>query len=237
MKNARAYSILIVDDEPELCEAVATAFEMKGHLVLKAPNGQTALEIVKQKKLDLVLSDIRMSEGDGVKLLGYIKDMNINRPLVALMTGYADVTREEMYELGAEAVFEKPFKVMELIKQLTKSLDTRGAQWSEKPNVLPVLKIKREGVRAADFKFGRGGFRIELSAEEPKNGQLVEFDVQFDGPVGDVRTLRGLGLVRWVKVAPKASCGIEILYLDESVRQKVIDMIEKEKPRTFIPKG
>ena len=231
MKNAKAYSILIVDDEVELCDAVATAFEMKGHKVTKAPSGTKALEFVRKNKFDLILSDIRMSDGDGLKLLGFIKDMNLNRPLVALMTGYADVTRDEMYEMGAEAVFEKPFKVMELIRQLTKTLDSKDQRWSEKPNVLPVCKIKDVGLMTDDFKVGRGGFAVRKIDQEPKIGQIVEFELGlFNFP----KPLTGQGIVRWVK---PNWCGIEFLYLEEPMRTLVLKMIDDLKPRTFIPKA
>lgn len=231
MKSTKAYSILIVDDEVELCEAVATAFEMKGHTVTKAPSGAKALELMKTTKFDLVLSDVRMNEGDGIKLLGFIKDMNINRPLVALMTGYADVTRDEMYEMGAEAVFEKPFKVMELIRQLTKNLDSKETRWSEKLNVLPVLKIKQEGVRENEFKLGRGGFAVKIHKIEPKAGQIVEFDVVLTAAPSHIA---GQGIVRWVKAD---WCGIEFLYLEEPMRSQVISMVDANKSRTYIPKA
>ncbi|MEQ1875585.1 MAG: response regulator [Bdellovibrionia bacterium] len=231
MKSAKAYSILIVDDEVELCEAVATAFEMKGHKVTKAPSGQQAIEFVKKSKFDLVLSDIRMNDGDGLKLLGYIKDMNLNRPVVALMTGYADVTRDEMYEMGAEAVFEKPFKVMELIKQLTKSLDQKDDRWSAKPNVLPVFKIKIEGVQEAEFKLGRGGFAVKSGKQEPTMGQIIEFDLVLRAAPSHVA---GQGVVRWVK---SGWCGVEFLFLEEPMRGIVLGMIDTVKSRTFIPKA
>jgi len=235
-KTSSAYSILVVDDEVELCDAVSTAFKMKGHSVLQASNGTKALENIKAHKFDLVLSDVRMNEGDGIQLLNFIKDMNINRPVVALMTGFADVTRDEMYEMGAEAVFEKPFKVMELIRQLTKTLETKEQKWGEKPNVIPVAKIKMDVTPTKNFNLGRGGFCITPESGEFKNNQLVEFDLGFTEGFKDQR-LRGQGFVRWVRAEQRASYGIEFIYLEEPMRTQVVKMIEKLNARTYIPKG
>jgi DNA-binding NtrC family response regulator len=237
MKKSKSYKILIVDDEIELCDTVASAFEMKGHEAVKAPNGRMALQVVKNQKVDLVLSDIRMSDGDGVELLGFIKDMNLNRPVVALMTGYADVTKEQIYEMGAEAVFEKPFKVMDLIRQVTKALDERDMRWKDKPNVLPVFKIKKEIKGAEELKIGRGGFSVQIEQTEPKIGQFVEFEIATNNKSAE--QVNGYGVIRWVKKTSTVGtlCGIEFVYLEEPYRTKVLELIEKTKARTFIPKG
>jgi hypothetical protein len=120
---------------------------------------------------------------------------------------------------------------MELIKQLTRNLDAKDDRWADRPNVIPVFKLKQEGVRESDFKLGRGGFAIKFRKLEPKAGQIVEFDIVLTAAPSH---LAGHGIVRWVK---GEWCGVEFLYLEEPMRSQVIGMIDLFKSRTFIPKA
>ncbi len=61
--------ILVVDDEPDFCEALRDFLEAKGYSVLEAHDGDHALEIYRQERPDVVLLDIRMPGKDGLETL------------------------------------------------------------------------------------------------------------------------------------------------------------------------
>lgn len=103
-------TILVVDDEEELRELFRSRFESKGWQVFEAGNGTDAFKIVSKEPIQCILSDVRMPGGDGVSLLkNVVKKNGPNMPIVVLMTGYADITRDEIVNLGAKELFHKPF--------------------------------------------------------------------------------------------------------------------------------
>jgi DNA-binding NtrC family response regulator len=115
--------ILIVDDEIDICEMMSFTFDSQGFETFVAHDAAQAFEIVKVKDPDLVVSDIRMPKGGGMKLLEDIKKHNPKKPKVFLITGYSDKTRDEALAAGAEDVFAKPIKLQDLIDRVTKVLD------------------------------------------------------------------------------------------------------------------
>lgn len=114
--------ILIVDDEIDICEMMSFTFDSQGFETFIAHDAAQAFELVKAKDPDLVVSDIRMPKGGGMKLLEDIKKYNSRRPKVFFITGYSDNTREEAMAAGAENVFSKPLKLQDLIDQMNRAL-------------------------------------------------------------------------------------------------------------------
>jgi DNA-binding response OmpR family regulator len=117
---ARAARVLLVDDEEELRELISFELQDAGYEVVEAGCGNDAMTLLKTESYDFVISDIRMPRGDGVSLLKWIVSELASRPKVFLMTGFAEVTREQVVELGAEDLLEKPFLVRGLVRSLSK---------------------------------------------------------------------------------------------------------------------
>ena len=87
----RKPTILCVDDEPSILSALRRLFRAHGFQVLAAESGQAGLAILEQETIDLVISDMRMPEMDGVVFLEHVRQRwpDILR---LLLTGYADIT-------------------------------------------------------------------------------------------------------------------------------------------------
>ena len=121
--NFAGRKVLVVDDEKDLCEIVSFELEDIGFNVETASNGTDAFNMVKEKgDFDLVISDVRMTGGDGIELLENIKARDPQKPPVILMTGFADVTEEEVLKKGAEAIIAKPISFSELRESIDKAL-------------------------------------------------------------------------------------------------------------------
>lgn len=116
MNSPKDYTILIVDDEETLRDAIIFDFKRKGFNVLSADNGTRGFEVFCNNKVDLVLSDIRMPGGDGIFMLKQIYAHATQIPVVIFMTGYSDVTEEEVLAMGAKKVISKPFERKALMK-------------------------------------------------------------------------------------------------------------------------
>lgn len=111
--------ILVVDDEIFLREALSDLAASLGAEVLQAPSGTEAFEIAKRETLDIVFSDIRMPNGDGVSLVKKIKAELKHQPVIFLCSGFSDYKNEDLIELGVKKIFEKPFDYKDLIASLT----------------------------------------------------------------------------------------------------------------------
>ncbi len=99
--------VLIVDDEPELREIIALMVAEEGYSVLEASGGYEALELIKQKEIHLVISDMRMPEGSGEDLLRALKDYS-QPPPVILVSGDSQLTTEDARKIGAVDLLPKP---------------------------------------------------------------------------------------------------------------------------------
>lgn len=101
-------TVLLVDDDLNHRNAMAFDFKRKGFCVLHANSGREAWELILIERINLVITDIRMADGDGVELLRRIKDRDPRLPPVILITGYTDLNLADAKDWGAEAVFPKP---------------------------------------------------------------------------------------------------------------------------------
>ncbi|GAX89567.1 response regulator [Effusibacillus lacus] len=114
--------VLIVDDQYGIRVLLNEVLEKEGYSVFQAPNGQTALEIVKLEKPDLVLLDMKIPGMDGLEILRHIRVIEPDLK-VFMMTAYGelDLIKEAM-ALGALTHFTKPFDIDELRKAVNKEL-------------------------------------------------------------------------------------------------------------------
>ena len=107
-------TILVVDDEELLRDSIAFDFRRQKFKTLLAESGTEALGIIRQQKIDLIISDLRMPDGDGVMLLENIVAMEVDQPPVILSTGFSEISEKELLAKGAKGLLVKPFDRKEL---------------------------------------------------------------------------------------------------------------------------
>ena len=115
-------NILVAEDEDDLREILVSIFESEGSQVYAARDGNEAVEIINQHPVDIVVSDIRMPNCDGVKLLEAIRARNPEIPLVFLATGFADINEQEAKKKGAEELIRKPYTIPDLMATIESRL-------------------------------------------------------------------------------------------------------------------
>lgn len=105
------YSVLVVDDEREIQDLLLEKLKPYFKHVYCAGNGEKALEIIKNKLPDIVVSDVMMPVMDGYELCRSIKtDLEIGHIPVILLTARADISSFELgYKMGADNYIAKPF--------------------------------------------------------------------------------------------------------------------------------
>lgn len=105
-KNIR---VLVVDDEESLRTVVSSSLSRRGFQVEMAESGRAALTKLNGETFDLVISDIRMANGDGLFLLDEMRKKDPHNPKLIFMTGFSDIGVEDCMKRGATGVILKPF--------------------------------------------------------------------------------------------------------------------------------
>ena len=115
--------ILIVDDEPIICDRLKAFIEKEGHRVETFVEPDKALERLGAKDFDILISDIRMGEIDGIQVMERAMEKS-NRIKVIMITGYAtmELARESMAK-GAFDFIAKPFKSKEIRSTIAKAAE------------------------------------------------------------------------------------------------------------------
>lgn len=107
--------ILIVDDEPDICETLGGILEDEGFAVRSVPSGEEALAVIKNEHPDLVMLDIWMPGMDGMETLQKIKE-NDPQLQVIMISGHGNVeTAVKAIKLGAFDFIEKPLSLSETV--------------------------------------------------------------------------------------------------------------------------
>lgn len=109
--------VLIVDDECSIADLMRDALEFEGVDCHSLYSGNQAREFLCENAVDLVISDVRMPDGDGLELLKYIHGLNHSTRMV-FITGQSEFSIDKLKEMGAFAVFYKPLVVEDFLKQI-----------------------------------------------------------------------------------------------------------------------
>ncbi len=110
-------SILVVDDEELIVEMIADELQSRKYQVFTANCGDDAIDVLKKNNLDIVISDFRMPNGDGMSILNYINTLD-KRPHFFFISGYSKLSPKECLERGAKEYFAKPFNLDEMIQKI-----------------------------------------------------------------------------------------------------------------------
>jgi DNA-binding NtrC family response regulator len=124
-KSVMTHNVLVVDDEPKLCDLLASALSQNDIQVFTASNGLHALTVLEREDIDLVISDWRMPGMDGPQLLAEIKLRFPQLPVI-VMTAYSTVKNAvQSMRNGAYDYISKPFDIDELDITVNKALQFR----------------------------------------------------------------------------------------------------------------
>jgi len=106
--------LLIVDDERSMRELLLMLFKREGYRVSVADCGARAVEMIRSDLFDIIISDVRMPDMNGIEFLSRCRQMS-PETMVILMTAFATIdTAREAFKLGADDFVQKPFDVDEL---------------------------------------------------------------------------------------------------------------------------
>lgn len=260
-KPATPLKILIVDDEIEFCDLLADDFKRKipGSKTFTATSGRKAFELLANERPRVVISDIRMPDGDGLELLERVRRVKFDEsPIVILTTGYTDFDLDMLIDEGAEAVFTKPFEMDDLIRTLEAALVPLEKKW--------LMQRRSVGMKTGHHleigfavnthapadshvlqtntlvKFGRGGCFLPLTEHFPPVDTKLSFSIALEAKT--TTKFSGLATVRWIRrqtteqggMKLLSGCGLEFNELNDESRALFLKLVQHLKPKSFIPR-
>jgi len=112
------YTILLIDDELEMCVSLAKLLNRVGYRTFYTTNPLETAGILQQEKIDLIIMDIKMPQMGGIDLLKAVKKQNASVAII-MITGYPndeDIVRARRH--GAINVYTKPLKLAEILEKI-----------------------------------------------------------------------------------------------------------------------
>jgi len=125
LSGKNKHSILVVDDERSMREFLEILLGREGYEVTLASSGENAFEVLEQKKFDLVVTDIKMKDIDGLEVLKKTKELS-PESIVVIISAFATAeTAVQAMKEGAYDYIPKPFKVREFKRILKEALESK----------------------------------------------------------------------------------------------------------------
>lgn len=150
-------SILIVEDDITYGLMLKTWLQKKGFSVSTESNIARAKAHIDAQPADLILSDLRLPDSDGISLLEWLISSKLNIPLI-IMTSYADIqSAVNAIKMGAKDYIAKPINPDELLKKIEEALQSPAA-----PTVAPKPQAKQKPDNAAAFLEGESDAAKQL---------------------------------------------------------------------------
>lgn len=115
------YTVLIVEDEIEICDAIEIYLKTQNYRVLKAHNGKEGLELVDKETIHLAIVDIMMPIMDGIQMTMKIRE-KYDFPIIMLSAKSEDIDKITGLNIGSDDYVTKPFVPMELLARVSSQL-------------------------------------------------------------------------------------------------------------------
>ena len=116
-------SVLLVDDEPYIIEMLQKEMTKLGLRFFIASDGKTALSLVEKERPAVIISDYKMPGLNGMELLEFLRNLNIQSPVIWITGNADDVVISQAWKKGIFHLFDKPFDPEQVAKEVLNALD------------------------------------------------------------------------------------------------------------------
>ena len=180
------WKLVVADDEPKIrrgIESILNWHEFNIHIVGEAGDGEIALEVIKEKKPDIILLDINMPFLNGLNLLQKLKDIN-NRSIVIIISGYDDfLYAQKALQFNVFDYILKPVNKKSMEEIITKAVDKLNKIEKENNYLEWINKQLNENTDVLKKTFFSEWLNNKLS-----NGQVLKemefFNIDFGKNIG-----------------------------------------------------
>jgi two-component system, OmpR family, alkaline phosphatase synthesis response regulator PhoP len=138
-----AARLLVVDDDPQIVRLLQAYLEQAGFVVLTAPDGELAWQLIRRERPDLVVLDLMLPKRDGWDITRRVRaDEHLaGMPIVLLTARVADSDKMEGFDLGADDYITKPFNAPEVVARVRAVL-RRATGQPLQPHILEVRGLR-----------------------------------------------------------------------------------------------
>jgi two-component system, OmpR family, KDP operon response regulator KdpE len=175
-------NILVVDDEPQITRVLKTTLSSHGYGTRTAGDGDEALQVMKDWSPDLVITDLRMPNMDGLELCRRVREKSLI-PIIVLSVKGEERTKVEALDAGADDYVTKPFNVNELLARVRAAL--RRAKAKDEP--------ESQSIEIGDFRIDLETRTVLAKNQEihltPKELDLLVYLARHPGKVITHRAL------------------------------------------------
>lgn len=120
--------ILVVDDEPSICDLLQTVLARKGHEVVTVQEGRKAFQLFRRDRPDVTILDLRLPDIDGIEVLRQIHAVNPHHPVIILTGRATEADEQQARELGVIEFLQKGFSLHALGEALLRALNQSVAR-------------------------------------------------------------------------------------------------------------
>ncbi|MCU0612182.1 MAG: DnaA/Hda family protein [Candidatus Eisenbacteria bacterium] len=232
--------ILVIDDDPHILRAIQFAFEQAGFEVLLAPDADPGLEIVRDERPSLVITDLLLPRTDGFEIVQRIRSDPLarNTPIIILSARTHEADKLRGLELGADDYVTKPFSPTELVAK-ARAVLRRAAAYRERRRVpgvggpFAVEGMERlAGLRFRDFVIGvgnRSAFEATRAAAESPGSRFNPLFLYGGNGLGKTHLVCALA-----NEVYEADPGARILYVSSEVfSQQIVDAYRARQVEQF----
>ena len=153
-------SVLVVDDDSQILRALRTSLRARGHDVLTAPNGETALDILATAAVDLVILDLGLPGIDGIEVIRRLRGW-LEVPVIVLSVKETHADKVAALDAGADDYVTKPFSIDELLARM-RAVGRRASGEA----AAPVLRFDDLEVDLGRHRVLLGGESVRLTPTE-----------------------------------------------------------------------
>ncbi|MEY2436888.1 MAG: hypothetical protein QOF97_1724 [Acidimicrobiaceae bacterium] len=123
-------TVLVVDDDPVILKLLEVNFEMEGFTVLVAHDGEEGIEVARNERPDLIVSDIMMPKRSGLELVAELKgDPDTSDiPIILLSAKAQNADVRSGLDSGADDYVTKPFEPLDLVDRVNRLLEARASR-------------------------------------------------------------------------------------------------------------
>lgn len=140
-------NILVLDDEKEIADLIELYLNNENYNVYKFYASKEAIQCIDTMKLDLAILDVMIAEKNGFEICKYIREKNLNFPIIMLTAKIEDKDKITGLTLGADDYITKPFNPLELVARVKAALRryTKYNEKTEEENIyIKGLEINKE---------------------------------------------------------------------------------------------
>src|SRR5262249_33732679 len=159
--EVRGGRVLVVDDDPDVRDAVETALELEGHSVMTATDGLGALKRLGQAEFDAVVLDVLMPNLDGFEVCRRLRAAGNRTPILILTARDSEEETIRGLDVGPDDYLVKPFALGELLARVRALLRRMRPAGEDAPLWFAGLSLDRQAREAS-----RGGRLVELTRTE-----------------------------------------------------------------------